>query len=146
MAQATEAAPSARPLDFFAVSIMLLLCLSWGINNVMVKLALVEVPPLIQATVRSVGGFVVIVVASWFRGIPLFRRDGTLMAGLLMGTVFAAEFVLIFFGLLYTTASRAGTVSKKSAMTALIFGLIALGITVALTLTIYKHWEYLMPA
>ena len=43
-------------------------------------------------------------------------------------------------------ASRAGTVSKKSAMTALIFGLIALGITVALTLTIYKHWEYLMPA
>ena len=45
-----------------------------------------------------------------------------------------------------TAASRAGTVSKKSAMTALIFGLVALGITVALTLTIYKHWEYLMPA
>ena len=43
-------------------------------------------------------------------------------------------------------ASRAGTVGKKSAMVALIFGLIALGITVALTLTIYKHWEYLMPA
>lgn len=108
MAQATEAAiPPARPLDFFAVSIMLLLCLSWGINNVMVKLALAEVPPLMQATVRSIGGFVVILVASWFRGIPLFRRDGTLKAGLLMGTVFAAEFVLIFFGLLYTTASRA---------------------------------------
>lgn len=108
MAQATEAAiPPARPLDVFAVSIMLLLCLSWGINNVMVKLALAEVPPLMQATVRSIGGFVVILVASWFRGIPLFRRDGTLKAGLLMGTVFAAEFVLIFFGLLYTTASRA---------------------------------------
>ena len=41
------------------------------------------------------------------RGIPLFRRDGTLRAGLLMGTVFALEFVVIFFGLLYTTASRA---------------------------------------
>ncbi|WP_034464816.1 DMT family transporter [Afipia sp. P52-10] len=108
MAQSTEAAlPPARPLDFFAVSIMLLLCLSWGINNVMVKLALPEVPPLMQATVRSIGGFVVIVVASWFRGIPLFRRDGTLKAGLLMGAVFATEFVLIFFGLIYTTASRA---------------------------------------
>ena len=45
-----------------------------------------------------------------------------------------------------SAASRAGTVGKKSAMVALIFGLIALGITVALTLTIYKHWEYLMPA
>ena len=73
----------------------------------MVKLALPEVPPLMQATARSVGGFIVILIASYLRGIPLFRRDGTLSAGLLMGTVFALEFVLIFFGLLYTTASRA---------------------------------------
>ena len=108
MASITEAAnPPARPLSFFAISIMLLLCLSWGINNVMVKLALPEVPPLMQATARSVGGFLVILIASYLRGIPLFRRDGTLRAGLLMGTVFALEFVVIFFGLLYTTASRA---------------------------------------
>lgn len=43
-------------------------------------------------------------------------------------------------------ASRGGTVNKKAAATALIFGLIALAVTVALTVTIYKHWEYLMPA
>jgi drug/metabolite transporter (DMT)-like permease len=110
MAAITEAAhPPMRPLSLFAVLIMLLLCLSWGINNVMVKLALPEVPPLMQATIRSVGGFVVILIASMLRGIPLFRRDGTLGAGLLMGTVFALEFVLIFFGLMYTTASRAVT-------------------------------------
>ena len=108
MASITEAAhPPARPLSVFAVSIMLLLCLSWGINNVMVKLALPEVPPLMQATARSIGGFFVILIASILRGIPLFRRDGTLSAGLLMGTVFAFEFVVIFFGLLHTTASRA---------------------------------------
>lgn len=108
MASITEAAnPPARPLSVFAVFIMLVLCLSWGINNVLVKLALPEVPPLMQATVRSVGGFLVILIASLLRGIPLFRRDGTLGAGLLMGTIFALEFVLIFFGLLYTTASRA---------------------------------------
>jgi drug/metabolite transporter (DMT)-like permease len=108
MASITEAAhPPARPLSVFAVSIMLLLCLSWGINNVMVKLALPEVPPLMQATARSIGGFVVILIASSLRGIPLFRRDGTLSAGLVMGTVFAFEFVVIFFGLLHTTASRA---------------------------------------
>lgn len=86
---------------------MVLLCLSWGINNVMVKLALSEVPPLMQATARSVGGFLIILAASYLRGIPLFRRDGTLRAGLMMGAVFAFEFVVIFFGLTYTTASRA---------------------------------------
>jgi drug/metabolite transporter (DMT)-like permease len=108
MAAITEAAhPPARPLSVFAISIMLLLCLSWGINNVMVKLALTEVPPLMQATARSVGGFIIILIASYLRGIPLFRRDGTLKAGLVMGVVFALEFVVIFFGLLYTTASRA---------------------------------------
>lgn len=101
------ASPPARPLNVFAVCIMLLLCLSWGINNVMVKLALPEVPPLMQATIRSVGGFLVILIASYLRGVPLFQRDGTLGAGLLMGAVFALEFVLIFFGLLYTTANRA---------------------------------------
>ncbi len=42
-------------------------------------------------------------------------------------------------------ASRAGTVSKKSATTALIFGLIALAVTIALTATIYQHWNFLMP-
>ena len=45
-----------------------------------------------------------------------------------------------------TTASRSGYVSKKSAGTALVFGLIALAITIALTWTIYKHWEFLMQA
>jgi len=42
-------------------------------------------------------------------------------------------------------ANRAGTVSKKSATTALIFGLIALAVTIALTATIYLHWDFLMP-
>src|SRR5438128_12467462 len=108
MASITEAVhPPARPLNLFAISIMLLLCLSWGINNVLVKLALPEVPPLMQATARSIGGFVIVLIASYVRGIPLFRRDGTLVAGLVMGTVFALEFVAIFFGLMHTTASRA---------------------------------------
>lgn len=108
MASSTDAVlpQAARPLNLFAISIMLLLCASWGINNVMVKLALTDVPPLMQATVRSVGGFAVIVIAALIRGIPIFARDGTLRAGLLMGAVFAVEFVLIFFGLMLTTASR----------------------------------------
>lgn len=103
----TPASLSARPLSPLAVAVMLLLCLSWGVNNVMVKLALPEVPPMIQAAVRSIGGFIVILIVSYWRGVSLFERDGTLRAGVLMGVVFALEFVLIFFGLGYTTASRA---------------------------------------
>ena len=80
----------------------------------------------------------------------LYRQKN--MTGNLENTGYAAPGheglynILIMEELQDIVAVGAGTVSKKSAMTALIFGLIALGITVALTLTIYKHWEYLMPA
>src|SRR5258706_5679704 len=41
------------------------------------------------------------------RGVKIFRRDGTLGAGLFAGLLFGIEFVLIFRGLLLTSASRA---------------------------------------
>lgn len=39
--------------------------------------------------------------------MPLFSRDGTLVAGLVTGALFGLEFVLIYQGLAYTTATRA---------------------------------------
>ena len=45
-----------------------------------------------------------------------------------------------------TTAPRNGYISKNAATTALVFGLIALAVTITLTVMIYKHWEFLMPA
>jgi len=41
------------------------------------------------------------------RGLPIAARDGTLVAGLIAGLLFGVEFLLIYRGLLYTTASRA---------------------------------------
>jgi drug/metabolite transporter (DMT)-like permease len=84
-----------------------MLCLCWGFNQVAVKLAIHDIPPLIQSSARSV--IAAILVGGWARarGIPLFRRDGTLGGGLLAGALFAVEFLLIYRGLLWTTATRA---------------------------------------
>jgi drug/metabolite transporter (DMT)-like permease len=41
------------------------------------------------------------------RGVPLFARDGTLRAGIWCGVLFALEFLLIYRGLVWTTATRA---------------------------------------
>ena len=83
------------------------LCLTWGFNQVAVKLAFPDIPPLIQSTARSV--IAALLVATWakLRKIPLFERDGTLPAGILAGVLFALEFLLIYLGLVYTTATRA---------------------------------------
>jgi drug/metabolite transporter (DMT)-like permease len=106
---ATSAAPNAatRPLDAFAAAVVVALCLSWGFNQVSVKLAIHEIPPLTQAAIRSFGAAIVVVAWMALRRLPLFSRDGTLWAGLACGLFFGLEFVFIYQGLNYTTASRA---------------------------------------
>lgn len=94
-------------LSATAVALMVMLCLSWGFNQIAIKLALPDVPPLLQAAIRSTGGLIIILVVAWLRGVSLFKRDGTLVAGLFAGLFFGLEFILIYQGLLYTTASRA---------------------------------------
>ncbi len=98
--------PASRPLDAFAVVVTVGLCLSWGFNNVAIKVALHDIPPLIQSAARSL--IAASLVAAWtqMRGVPLLRRDGTLIAGVLAGVLFALEFLLIYRGLVWTTATR----------------------------------------
>ena len=100
--------PSAgRPLSPGAAALMLMLCLSWGFNQIAVKLALPDIPPMLQATFRSAGALPVLLLIARLRGVRLFERDGTLGAGLFAGLLFGLEFVLIFRGLKLTSASRA---------------------------------------
>ncbi|MBS0249024.1 MAG: DMT family transporter [Proteobacteria bacterium] len=96
-----------RPLDLTAAAIVVLLCLSWGFSQVAVKLAIHDIPPLMQVALRSV--IAAVLVAGWCvaRRIPLFERDGTLKAGLIVGVLFTIEFILIYQGLAFTTATRA---------------------------------------
>jgi len=96
-----------RSLSPRAVALMLMLCLSWGFNQIAVKLALPDIPPMLQATIRSSGALIVLFVIARLRGVRMFERDGTLGAGLFAGLLFGLEFVLLFHGLKLTSASRA---------------------------------------
>src|SRR5947199_4726279 len=94
----TRLTPSARPLGAGAIALMLLLCLSWGFNQIAIKLVIPEIPPFTQAAIRSAGALLVILTVAWIRGVKLFERDGTLRAGLFAGVLFGIEFVLIYRG------------------------------------------------
>jgi drug/metabolite transporter (DMT)-like permease len=48
----------------------------------------------------------VLLLIARMRGATIFKRDGTLPAGLFAGVLFGIEFVLIYRGLLFTSASR----------------------------------------
>jgi drug/metabolite transporter (DMT)-like permease len=105
---AVPPSPSSRPLDALAITVTVGLCLSWGFNQVAVKIAIHDIPPLIQSAARST--LAALIVGAWTqaRGIKLFERDGTLTAGVLAGVLFAIEFLLLYRGLVWTTATRAG--------------------------------------
>jgi drug/metabolite transporter (DMT)-like permease len=94
------------PVDAPAVALMLVLCMTWGFNQVTIKFAAEGISLVLQAALRS--GIAALLLLFWarLRGIALFRSDGTLAAGLLAGFLFAAEFGLIHAGLKVTTASR----------------------------------------
>ena len=82
----TTTTPSAgRPLSPGAIALMLMLCLSWGFNQIAVKLVLPDVPPMLQALARSSGALPVLLIIGWLRGVKFFARDGTLWAGIAAG-------------------------------------------------------------
>ena len=107
MALAPASNSVTRPLDAMAAAIVVVLCLSWGFNQVATKLAIHDIPPLTQAAIRSV--VAALLIGGWcrLRGIAMLARDGTLWFGIAAGVLFAAEFILIYQGLVYTTATRA---------------------------------------
>ncbi|MBK6745779.1 DMT family transporter [Ottowia sp.] len=100
--------PPARKdhLDGRAVALLLACCLFWGVQQVLVKATLPELPPVFQAGVRFAGAVALLWLWCRWRGVALFERDGSLSSGLLAGALFATEFAAIYLGLQRTTASR----------------------------------------
>lgn len=99
--------PGGRALSAGAIALVLMLCLTWGFNQIAIKLVLREIPPYTQAALRSAGALLVILLIARLRGVQMFERDGTLRSGLFVGCIFGIEFLLIYHGLELTSASRA---------------------------------------
>jgi drug/metabolite transporter (DMT)-like permease len=93
-------------LDTFAITVLVACCAFWGFQQILIKFAGREIPPLWQASVRMAGATVLLWLWCQFRGVKLFNRDGSLQGGLIVGLLFAAEFCLIYLGLQHTSASR----------------------------------------
>jgi hypothetical protein len=102
-------APADRPadrLDAAAVLAVTACCASWGVNQVAIKIANAGISPVLQVGLRS--AFALVLVFAWARarGVRLFERDRTLWSGIVAGLLFGLEFVLMYVGLMHTTASR----------------------------------------
>jgi drug/metabolite transporter (DMT)-like permease len=93
-------------LDLLAVATLIGLCASWGLQQVAIKVAIAGISPLFQAGLRSAGAALLVWLWASYRGTRLFERDGSLWLGVAIAFLFGAEFVFLYWGLVFTTASR----------------------------------------
>src|ERR1700682_1153043 len=100
-----EMSPKDR-LDPLATAATSLLCALWGVQQVTIKIANSAISPAFQSGLRSLGALLLLLLWCAVRGIPLFARDGTLIAGLAAGAMVAAEFALIYWSLVFTEVAR----------------------------------------
>lgn len=96
-----------QTLDTTAIVLLVILCVSWGMQQVAIKVANQGVPPLLQCGIRSAGASLLLFFWMMARKEPILEKDGTLWWGIAAGLLFAGEFLLVFWGLDFTLASRA---------------------------------------
>jgi drug/metabolite transporter (DMT)-like permease len=95
-----------KPLDLFAIAVMVALCVLWGSQPISVKLVAADVAPIMQMGLRSAIAALVLGALTLHREGRRAFSDGSLPAGLLIGALFAAEFLFIAQGLVLTSASH----------------------------------------
>lgn len=99
-------------LDGVAIAMLITLTAMWGLQQVTVKIAVAQgFPPASQAFLRSlVAGLCVTLWVAARQGAPgianLLARQ-TLLPGAIIGAMFGLEFLAIYNGVKFTTASRA---------------------------------------
>jgi drug/metabolite transporter (DMT)-like permease len=96
-----------QTLDLTAMAILVILCASWALQQVTIKVASQGVSPVLQSGIRSIGAMILILMWMTVRRESILERDGTLWWGIAAGLLFAWEFLLIYWGLEFTHASRA---------------------------------------
>jgi drug/metabolite transporter (DMT)-like permease len=93
-------------LDVTAMVTLVVLCASWALQQVAIKVANQGISPILQSGIRSIGATVLVWIWMGVRRKPMLERDGTLWWGIAAGLLFAGEFLLIYWGLEFTHASR----------------------------------------
>ncbi|MGB0852579.1 MAG: DMT family transporter [Pikeienuella sp.] len=94
-------------IDTFGATVLIIFSALLGLNQVLVKLVNEGMGPMFQAGLRSACAIVPVVIFALIMRRKLSFRDGSLIPGIICGVLFAAEFMLLFQALEYTSVSRA---------------------------------------
>lgn len=96
-----------KPLDAQAMGLMLWFCLCLGLQQVALKATAGDIAPVLQIALRSGIAAVLIALLMIVRREKITIADGSWRAGLVVGVLFALEYLFLGEGLRFTSASHA---------------------------------------
>ncbi|OAN69094.1 multidrug transporter [Jannaschia sp. EhC01] len=97
-------------IDAFGVISLTGFALLLAFNQVVIKLVNEGLQPVFFAGLRSVGGALLIFGWMKLRGLSVTIAPGTIPAGLMIGVVFALEFICLFWALDLTSVTRTSVI------------------------------------
>lgn len=98
--------PTRQALDSTAISLMVVLCATWGLQQVVLKATADDIAPVMQIALRSGVAALLVGLVMWWRKEPMNLRDGTLRPGVAVALLFGLEFLLVAEGLRHSSASH----------------------------------------
>ncbi|MGK9063555.1 DMT family transporter [Stutzerimonas chloritidismutans] len=94
-----------KPLDLPAVSLMLMLCLIWSMQQIALKATAADFSPVLQIALRSgIGALLVAALMAWRH--ERLTVTGIWKVGCMAGALFALEFVLVGEAVRHTSAGH----------------------------------------
>jgi drug/metabolite transporter (DMT)-like permease len=97
---------SRKSLDATAIGLMLVLCLIWALQQIVLKHTADDISPMFQIALRSGVAAMLLALFMRWRGERMCFSDGTARPGVLAATLFAMEFCLVGEGLRHTSAAH----------------------------------------
>ena len=98
---------SSTSVPLSGVVLLVVLCLTWGGNLVTIKVSNQGIPPFMSAATRSIVASVLLWVYAQVLKEQVFLPRGFFRHGLVIGLLFAFQFLFLYWGLEFTDASRA---------------------------------------
>lgn len=95
-----------QPMDALASGIMLLLCLIWAMQQIALKATALDFSPMFQIAVRTAAGGMLVAAFMAWQGQAMGAALRCWRPGLLAGSLYGLEFVLLGESLRFTTAGH----------------------------------------
>ena len=102
-----EEGASITGIPLSAGALLVFLCFLWGGNAVSIKISNQGIPPFLAAALRSAVACLFLWVYTRKRRVQVLLPKGNFLPGVIIGILFGLEMLFLYWGVIFTHASRA---------------------------------------